>query len=101
LIFEGFIMTGLDEESLEMLKSFLGRDVSHEWGSCRDYMDVYNLHIDDVRELVRKNAGVYVERYIMHLLGKGGLRNAKSFGYYVVHKNENINDWLRDSYQEG
>jgi hypothetical protein len=94
-------MAGLSEESLERLKSFLGRDVSQEWGSCRDYMDVYNLHIDDLRGLARKNPGVYMEIYIMHLLGKGGLRNAKSFGYYVVHKNENIDDWLRDSYQEG
>lgn len=94
-------MVGLGEESLERLKSFLGRDASQEWGSCRDYMDVYNLHINDVRELVRKNAGVYVERYIMHLLGKGGLQNAKSFRSCVVQENKNIDDWLRDSYQEG
>ena len=94
-------MAGLSEESLEMLSYFLGRDVSHEAGSCRDYMDVYNLHIKDLRELVQKNAGLYAERYIMHLLGKGGLQNAKSFRYSVVKDNENIDDWLRDSYQEG
>ncbi len=94
-------MSGLGEENLEMLRHLLGRDVSQEWGSCRDYMDVYNLHIDDLRELVRKNAGLYAEKYIMHLLGKGGLRNAKSFRYFVVKENENIDDWLRDSYQEG
>ena len=64
-------------------------------------MDVYNLHIHDLRELVQKNAGLYAERYIMHLLGKGGLRNAKSFRYSVVKENKNIDDWLRDSYQEG
>lgn len=94
-------MVGLDEKSLEMLKSYLGRDVSQEVGSCRDYMDVYNLHIDDLRELVRKRADVYAAMYIMHLLGKGGLRNAKLFICDVVKENENIDDWLRGSYQEG
>lgn len=82
-------MTGLDEEGLEMLKSYLGRDVSQEVGSCRDYMDVYNLHIEDLRELVRKRADVYAAMYVMHLLGKGGF-GMQNYLYVMLLKRMKI-----------
>lgn len=92
-------MSGLNEENLEMLKNHLGRDVSEEVGSCRDYMDVYNLHIDDLRELVRRKADLHAARYIMHLLGKVDLQNAKTFIYFVIKDGVSADYWLERIYR--
>lgn len=89
-------MAGLLDSSLELLKRDLGRDVSQEGGSCRDYRDVYNLHMEDVRKLTRLDA----IKYIRYLLGNGaGLGNAKLFMYFVAKEGMDIDHWMKNYYE--
>lgn len=89
-------MAGLRDSTLELLKHDLGRDVSQEGGSCRDYMDVYNSHLEDVRKL----APLHAEKYIRYLLGGGArLGNAKLFVYFVAKEGMDIGHWMKNYYE--
>lgn len=90
-------MAGLYDSTLEFLNRDLGRDISQEGGSCRDYRDVYNLHLEDVRKLARLDA----EKYIRYLLGKGAsLGNAKLFVYFVAKEGMDIDHWMKNYYDK-
>lgn len=95
----GNFMVKIDDSSVKTLEQLLGRGISQEEGSCRDYAEVYDRHVEDVRELVRKRLDVYANKYVIYLLGeKGSLSNSMTFVYHVVKKGMDLNYWMEKVY---
>lgn len=84
---------------LDLLASFLGKEISNEKGSCKDYLDVYNLHISDLRKIVQEDVSMSAIKYILFLTGENGdLRNTMSFLEQVVKNGKDVDVWMRDCY---
>lgn len=93
-------MTKIDDYDLGFLNDFLGREISPEKESCKNYLDVYNKHIDDLRIIIEKDVTMSAIEYIKFLLGKNvDLGNAMTFVYHVVKKEMDFNQWLEKVYK--
>ncbi len=88
-------MAKLNELQIKRLTSFIGRDIFHEEGSCRDYGEVSAAQMNDLRKLT--HGGVFLDAvlYVNFLLGeKSDLRSAASFVENVIKEQMSVEVWL-------